>query len=202
MKNFHLKLVALMNNFTKSSSMTSSVVVSIVVDVNKLVVEGLVGRESEDAEVVAGELGPDGEELGADVEELRPLEADEVDDEVDGAVVEVERVVGTVVVDLVVEIVVFKSAVKVEEAEAEDDDDFEVVVVTSVIGVVLGLVDFALPAVYRSVDEYEDDLEVLVGRVLADPVGAEDAKTLDTATNTLFGDGLEVPHWLHLVDLT
>ena len=31
----------------------------------------------------------------------------------------------------------------------------------------------------------EDDLEVLVGRVLADPVRAKDAESLQTATNTL-----------------
>ena len=30
----------------------------------------------------------------------------------------------------------------------------------------------------------EDDLEVLVGRVLADPVRAEDAESLQTTTNT------------------
>lgn len=46
-------------------------------------------------------------------------------------------------------------------------------------------VDLGIPpdGLVERVDE--DDLEVLVGRVLADPVGAEDAESLQTTTDTL-----------------
>lgn len=37
----------------------------------------------------------------------------------------------------------------------------------------------------------EDDFEVLVGRVLVDPVGVEDAKVGAAATDSLFGGGLQ-----------
>jgi hypothetical protein len=37
----------------------------------------------------------------------------------------------------------------------------------------------------------EDDFEVLVGRILVDPVGVEDAKIGGTTTDTLFSSGSE-----------
>merc|ERR1719333_590726 len=51
-------------------------------------------------------------------------------------------------------------------------------------------------------DIHHDDLEVLVGGVLADPVGVEDPEASQSATNTLLSDGLEVPLWLLLFDGT
>jgi len=46
----------------------------------------------------------------------------------------------------------------------------------------------------------EDDLEVLVGRVLVDPVGVEDAEVGAAAADALFGDGAERALELELVD--
>ena len=43
-----------------------------------------------------------------------------------------------------------------------------------------------------------DDLEVLVGRILANPVGAQDTESLDTTTYTLLSDGLQVPDGFQL----
>ena len=51
-------------------------------------------------------------------------------------------------------------------------------------------------------DIHHDDLEVLVGGVLADPVRVEDPEASQSATNTLLSDGLEVPLWLLLFDST
>lgn len=45
-------------------------------------------------------------------------------------------------------------------------------------------VDLGVPPDGLVVRVDEDDLEVLVGRVLADPVRAEDAETLDTTAHT------------------
>jgi len=45
----------------------------------------------------------------------------------------------------------------------------------------------------------EDDLEVLVGRVLVDPVGVEDTQVGATATDTLLSDGAEGALELELV---
>lgn len=46
----------------------------------------------------------------------------------------------------------------------------------------------------------EDDLVVLVGRVLVDPVGVQDAQVSAAATDTLLGGGLEGALVLELVD--
>ena len=48
----------------------------------------------------------------------------------------------------------------------------------------------------------EDDLKVLVSGVLANPVGAQNTKTLDTTAYTFFSNGLKVSDGLHLVHLT
>ena len=47
-----------------------------------------------------------------------------------------------------------------------------------------------------------DHLEVLVGRVLADPVRVQDSEPLESATHSLLGDGLKVPLRLLLLDRT
>ena len=49
------------------------------------------------------------------------------------------------------------------------------------------------------VDVDHDDLVVLVGRVLANPVGVEDAKPLEPSAHPLLSDGLQVPLRLLLV---
>ena len=49
---------------------------------------------------------------------------------------------------------------------------------------------------------HHDHLEVLVGRVLAHPVGVEDSQSLESAANTLLGDGLKVSLGLLLLDST
>jgi hypothetical protein len=46
----------------------------------------------------------------------------------------------------------------------------------------------------------EDDLVVLVGRVLVDPVGVEDAEIGATTANTLFSSGAEGALVLELID--
>jgi len=46
----------------------------------------------------------------------------------------------------------------------------------------------------------EDDLEVLVGGVLVDPVGVEDTEVGAATTDTLLGDGAERALELELVD--
>ena len=46
----------------------------------------------------------------------------------------------------------------------------------------------------------EDDLEVLVGRILVDPVGVENTQVGATTTDTLLGGGLEGSLVLELVD--
>jgi len=46
----------------------------------------------------------------------------------------------------------------------------------------------------------EEDLEVLVGRVLVDPVGVENSQVGATTTDTLLGGGLEGSLVLELVD--
>jgi len=46
----------------------------------------------------------------------------------------------------------------------------------------------------------EDDLEVLVGRVLVNPVGVEDAQVGTTATDTLLSDRAKTTLELELVD--
>lgn len=46
----------------------------------------------------------------------------------------------------------------------------------------------------------EDDLEVLVGGVLVDPVGVEDAQVGAATADTLFGDGAQRALELELVD--
>lgn len=46
----------------------------------------------------------------------------------------------------------------------------------------------------------EDDLEVLVGRVLVDPVGVEDAQVGASAADTLLGGGLQGALVLQLVN--
>merc|ERR1719282_239210 len=51
-------------------------------------------------------------------------------------------------------------------------------------------------------DINHDDLEVLVGRVLANPVRVEDSEASQSTTNTFLGDGLEVSLWLLLFDGT
>ena len=43
-----------------------------------------------------------------------------------------------------------------------------------------------------------DDLEVLVGRILANPVGAQDTDSLDTTIHSLLSDGLQVPDGFQL----
>ena len=45
-----------------------------------------------------------------------------------------------------------------------------------------------------------DDFEVLVGRILVDPVGIEDTQVGATTTNALFSGGLERSLILQLVD--
>jgi len=45
----------------------------------------------------------------------------------------------------------------------------------------------------------EDDFEVLVGRILVDPVGVEDAEVGGATTDTLFGGGTERALVLELV---
>ena len=47
-----------------------------------------------------------------------------------------------------------------------------------------------------------DHLEVLVGGVLANPVRVEDSESLESATNSLLGDGLKIPLRLLLLDRT
>ena len=51
-------------------------------------------------------------------------------------------------------------------------------------------------------DIHHDDLEVLVGRVLANPIGAEHSKTLNAPTDSFFSNRLEVSHRLQLRDST
>ena len=51
-------------------------------------------------------------------------------------------------------------------------------------------------------DIHHDDLEVLVGRVLANPVRVKDSEASQSTTNTFLGDGLEVSLWLLLFDGT
>ena len=46
----------------------------------------------------------------------------------------------------------------------------------------------------------EDDLEVLVGRVLVDPVGVKDAQVSASAADTLLGGGLQGALVLQLVN--
>ena len=46
----------------------------------------------------------------------------------------------------------------------------------------------------------EDDLEVLVGRILVDPVRVEDAEVGATAADTLLSGGLEGSLILQLID--
>jgi len=52
------------------------------------------------------------------------------------------------------------------------------------------------------VDVDHDDLEVLVGGVLANPVRVEHTQSLESAADTLLGDGLQVPLWLLFLDGT
>ena len=47
-----------------------------------------------------------------------------------------------------------------------------------------------------------DHLEVLVGRVLANPVRVQDPETLESTAHSLLGDGLEVPLRLLLLNRT
>ena len=47
---------------------------------------------------------------------------------------------------------------------------------------------------------HQDDLKVLVGRVLVDPVGVEDAQVGTAAPNALFGSRLERSLVFQLVD--
>ena len=51
-------------------------------------------------------------------------------------------------------------------------------------------------------DIHHDDLEVLVGGVLANPVRVEDSEASQSTTNTFLSDGLEVSLWLLLFDGT
>ena len=51
-------------------------------------------------------------------------------------------------------------------------------------------------------DVHHDDLEVLVGGVLTNPVGVEDPKTLESPAHSLLGDGLEVTLGLLLLHST
>ena len=51
-------------------------------------------------------------------------------------------------------------------------------------------------------DVHHDDLEVLVGGVLTNPVGVEDPQTLESPAHSLLGDGLEVTLGLLLLDST
>ena len=51
-------------------------------------------------------------------------------------------------------------------------------------------------------DIHHDDLEVLVGGVLTNPVGVEDSQSLESTANTLLSNGLEVSLWLLLLDST
>jgi hypothetical protein len=46
----------------------------------------------------------------------------------------------------------------------------------------------------------KDDLVVLVGGILVNPVGVEDAKVVASTTSTLLGNGAEVADELELVD--
>jgi len=61
-------------------------------------------------------------------------------------------------------------------------------------------VNLRVPGDGGVVDVNHDDLEVLVGRVLSHPVRVQDPQTLESAANTLLGDGLKVPLWLLLLD--
>ena len=59
-----------------------------------------------------------------------------------------------------------------------------------------------LPIVRCIDDTHHDDLEVLVGRILANRVGAKDTESLDTTTDSLslLSDGLKAPNgiqWSH-----
>jgi len=47
-----------------------------------------------------------------------------------------------------------------------------------------------------------DDLKVLVGGVLANPVRVEDTESLESAANTFLSNGLQVPLWLLFLDGT
>ena len=51
-------------------------------------------------------------------------------------------------------------------------------------------------------DVNHDDLEVLVGGVLTNPVGVEDPQSLQSPANSLLRDGLEVTLWLLLLHST
>ena len=51
-------------------------------------------------------------------------------------------------------------------------------------------------------DVHHDDLEIFVGGVLANPVGAEDPESLQSPANSLLRDGLEVALGLLLLDST
>jgi len=63
-------------------------------------------------------------------------------------------------------------------------------------------VDLGVPGDGGVVDVNHDDLEVLVGRVLANPVRVEDSQTFESSANTLLSDGLKVPLRLLLLDST
>ena len=61
-------------------------------------------------------------------------------------------------------------------------------------------VDLSIPpdGLMEGIDH--DDLEVLVSGILAHPVRVQNTQSLDAATHTLFGDGLQVAHGLLLLD--
>merc|ERR1719309_628871 len=59
-------------------------------------------------------------------------------------------------------------------------------------------VDLGISPDSRVVGVDHDDLKVLVGGVLSDPVGVEDPETLEPPPNSLLSDGLKVPFRLRL----
>ena len=61
-------------------------------------------------------------------------------------------------------------------------------------------VDLSIPANGLVERINHDDLEVLVGRILANQVGAKDTESLDTTTDSLslLSDGLKVPDGFQL----
>ena len=63
-------------------------------------------------------------------------------------------------------------------------------------------VGLGIPSDGRMGDVHHDNLEVLVGRVLSNPVGVEDPQTLESPAHSLLRDGLEVTLGLLLLNST
>merc|ERR1719477_228505 len=63
-------------------------------------------------------------------------------------------------------------------------------------------VDLGIPGDGGVVHIHHDDLEVLVGRILSNPVRVQNSQTLESPANTFLSDGLKIPLWLLLLHST